>query len=119
MTYVMFFLSRSAYATMTELHFYEESLLTSWQDGPNHLLWAVHTVTLQLGRSSLYKMSLARGQSPCHTADGPEEPGGGAAEGTYGCFTERSSQKLPSGSETEASDLNMICSVEERWRDRL
>lgn len=98
MTYVMSFLSQSAYATMTEIHFYEESLLASWQDGPNLLLWAVHTVTLQLGH---------------------EEPGGGATEGAYSCFTGWSSQKLPSGSETEASDLNMICSVEGHCRDRL
>lgn len=46
-------------------------------------------------------------------ADGEEEPGGGAAEGAYGCFIGQSSQKLLSGSETEASDLNVICSVEE------
>lgn len=37
----------------------------------------------------------------------------GAAEGAYGCVTGQSSQKLPSRSKTEVSDLNMIHSVEE------
>jgi hypothetical protein len=40
----------------------------------------------------------------------------GAAEGVYGCFIGQSSQKLPSGSETEAPGLNMICGVEECHR---
>lgn len=68
----MCLLSQSAHATRTELPSYEDSLLASLQDGPNHFLWAVNTVTLQLRGSSLYRMSLARGQSPRQKPDGDE-----------------------------------------------
>lgn len=60
---VMCLLSQSAHATRTELPFYEDSLLASLQDEPNHFLCAVHTVTLQMGGSSLYRMSLAEARA--------------------------------------------------------